>query len=79
LIETFVVNQVHLHTTLATKAARVRYAAGDRQVIDFGARRCHGVEAADAAARVGRLVGFDGTSNVLAAARYGKPSYTELR
>jgi nicotinate phosphoribosyltransferase len=75
LVETFVVNQIHLHTILATKAARVRYAAGDRQVIDFGARRCHGVEAADVAARVGCLVGFDGTSNTMAAARYGIPPY----
>jgi nicotinate phosphoribosyltransferase len=73
LVETFVLNQVHLQTVLATKAARVRYAAGDRQVIDFGARRCHGVEGADTAARVGSLVGFDGTSNTLSAARYSIP------
>lgn len=75
LIETFVLNQVHLHTVLASKAARVRHAAGDRQVIDFGARRCHGVEAAVVAARVGSLVEFDGTSNTMTAARYGIPPY----
>jgi nicotinate phosphoribosyltransferase len=71
LIETFVVNQVHVQTVLATKAARVRTAAGDRQVIDFGARRCHGTEAANLAARAGYLAGFDGTSNAMAAALYG--------
>jgi nicotinate phosphoribosyltransferase len=70
LVETFVVNQVHLQTVLATKAARVRTAARDRHVIDFGARRCHGTEAANLAARAGYLVGFDGTSNTMAAALY---------
>jgi len=75
LVETFILNQIHFQSILATKAARVRHAAQHRQVIDFGARRCHGAEAADVAARVGALVGFDGTSNTLAAARYGLPPY----
>ncbi len=75
LVETYIVNQLHLHTLLATKAARVRWAAGSRQVIDFGARRCHGVEAATAAAYCGWLVGFDGTSNVLAGLQYNIPVY----
>lgn len=76
LLETLVVNRLHLHTLLASKAARVRWAAGgQRLVVDFGARRCHGVEAAEAAARNGYLVGFDGTSNVHAGLRYGIPLY----
>lgn len=76
LLETLVVNRLHLHTLLASKAARVRWAAGaQRLVVDFGARRCHGVEAADAAARAGYLVGFDGTSNVQAGLRYTIPVY----
>jgi nicotinate phosphoribosyltransferase len=75
LVETFVVNQVHRQTLLATKAARVRHAAGGRQVIDFGARRCHGTEAANLAARAGYLAGFDGTSNTMAAALYGIEPY----
>ncbi|MCS7022392.1 MAG: nicotinate phosphoribosyltransferase [Gemmataceae bacterium] len=76
VVETLVVNRLHLHTLLASKAARVRWAAGPhRQVIDFGARRCHGLEAAQAAARCGWLVGFDGTSNVMAGLRYGIPLY----
>ncbi len=74
LVETFALNQVHFQTVLASKAARARYAAGKKQVIDFGARRCHGVEAADLAARVGYMVGFDGTSNMMAAAHYGIPA-----
>ncbi len=73
LVETFVVNQVHVQTVLATKAARVRHAARDRRVIDFAARRCQGTEAADRLARVSYLAGFDGTSNTSAAVRYGIP------
>jgi nicotinate phosphoribosyltransferase len=73
LVETFLVNQVNLQSILATKAARVMHAARGRQVIDFAARRCQGSEAADQFARVSYLVGFDGTSNTRAGARYGIP------
>lgn len=76
LVETLVVNRLHVYTLLASKGARVRWAAGpQRQVVDFGARRCHGVEAADIAAYCGWLVGFEGTSNVHAGLRYGIPLY----
>jgi nicotinate phosphoribosyltransferase len=73
LIETMLVNEVNLQTILATKASRVVHAAGGRQVIDFAARRSHGIEAANKFARASYLVGFDGTSNTLAGARYGIP------
>lgn len=73
LLETFVINQVNLQTILATKASRVVYAARGRKVIDFAARRTQGVEAADKLARACYLVGFDGTSNVMAGARYAMP------
>jgi nicotinate phosphoribosyltransferase len=76
LVETLVVNRLHVYTLLASKAARVRWAAGpQRLVVDFGARRCHGLEAADVAAYCGWLVGFEGTSNVHAGLRYGIPLY----
>jgi nicotinate phosphoribosyltransferase len=73
LVETFVVNQANLQSLLATKASRVVQAARGREVIDFAARRTHGVEAANKLARVGYLVGFGGTSNTLAGALYGIP------
>jgi nicotinate phosphoribosyltransferase len=73
LLETFLVNQVNLQTILATKASRVVYAARGRAVIDFAARRTHGVEAANTLARVCRLAGFDGTSNTMAGALHGIP------
>ena len=73
LVETAVMNAVSTETLLATKASRVLLAAQGRPVVDFAARRTHGEEAADKLARVSYLVGFAGTSNVLAAARHGMP------
>lgn len=73
IIETAVMNAVSLQTMLATKASRVVHAAQGRRVVEFAARRTHGAEAADRLARVSRIAGFAGTSNVRAAARYGMP------
>lgn len=75
ITETFLVNQVHLQTLLATKAARVVHAAREKTVVDFAARRTHGADAADAFARASYMAGFAGTSNVLAGGRYGIPTY----
>ncbi len=73
LIETFVINQVQLQTMLASKAHRVVTAARGRSVIDFGARRMHGADAALNAARAFWIAGVDATSNVLAGQRFGIP------
>jgi nicotinate phosphoribosyltransferase len=73
LVETFIVNQANLQTILATKASRALHASRGRQLVDFAARRTHGVEAANKLARVSYLVGFDSTSNTLAGALYGIP------
>jgi nicotinate phosphoribosyltransferase len=71
LVETVLLNQVTLHTTLASKAARYVIAAEGRGLVDFAFRRTHGVEAARAAARASAIVGFDATSNVAAAQEFG--------
>jgi len=73
IVETFVMNQIHLQTLLATKAQRVVTAADSRPVIDFGARRMHGIDAALKAARAFYIAGVAATSNVLAGKRYGVP------
>jgi nicotinate phosphoribosyltransferase len=73
LIETFAMNQVHVQTVLASKASRVAIAARGRGVIDFGARRMHGIDAALKAARAFYVGGIAATSNVLAGGRYGVP------
>ena len=73
LVETFVMNQVHLATVLASKAARVVDAADGRAVVDFGSRRMHGIDAALKAARAFFIAGLDATSNLLAGSLYGVP------
>lgn len=75
LVETLVLNQVHVATVIASKAARVVLAAGGRTVVDFGSRRAHGADAAVKAARTCYLVGAAGTSNVLAGRLYGAPVF----
>ncbi len=73
IVETFVINQVNMQTMLATKAARCAWAAQGRTLSDFSARRTHGADAAMKMARCSYIGGFESTSNVLAARRYGIP------
>jgi nicotinate phosphoribosyltransferase len=75
LLESRLINILHLHTLLASKAVRCRLAAPGRLLVDFGMRRAHGAEAAMAAARSSYLAGFAGTATVLAGMRYGIPTY----
>ncbi|HEX9124537.1 MAG TPA: nicotinate phosphoribosyltransferase, partial [Actinomycetota bacterium] len=71
LVETYLLNQISFQTTIASKAARCRLAARDRDVVDFAFRRTQGVDAAMAVARTTAIAGFASTSNVEAARRYG--------
>ncbi|MEH1053646.1 nicotinate phosphoribosyltransferase [Micromonospora sp. CPCC 206171] len=71
LVETGVLNLVTFHTTVASKAARCRLAAGDAQLVDFAFRRTHGIEAGAGVARASAIAGFAATSDVEAARRYG--------
>lgn len=73
IVETFIINQIHLQTLVATKAARCAHAAGGRSVVDFALRRTHGTDAGMKVARTSYIGGFAGTSNVLAGQRYGIP------
>lgn len=75
LVETRLINLLHLQTAVASKAARAVLAARGRKVIDFGLRRAHGAEAGLYAARAAYIAGFDGTSNVQAGARFGLPVF----
>ena len=73
LVETFVMNQIHVQTLQATKAQRVVAAALNRPVIDFGARRIHGIDTAVKGARAFYIGGVAATSNVLAGKQFGIP------
>lgn len=73
ILETRVLNAIHYESLIATKAVRMVDAAAGRNVVDFGARRAHGVDAAVAAARASWIGGCAGTSNMLAGRRFGLP------
>lgn len=75
MVETFVLNQGHLQSVEASKAARVVTVADGRTVVDFGSRRAHGTDAAFKAARASYLAGAAGTSNVAAAKRFDIPAF----
>ncbi len=73
LVEPYLLNQMTFQTTIASKAARCRIAAGDKDLVDFSLRRAQGLDAAINVARVTSIVGFVATSNVEAARRFDLP------
>lgn len=73
LAETALLNIVNFQTLIATKAARVRLAAGDDPVLEFGLRRAHGIDGGLSASRAAYLGGCTATSNALAGKIYGIP------
>lgn len=75
LVESRLINILHFQSLVASKAARMRLAAPDKMLVDFGLRRAHGAEAGLFAARASFIAGFAGTATVLAEQRYGIPSF----
>lgn len=75
LLESLVMNYVHLESVLASKAVRLAFAAEGRPVVDFGMRRTHGLDAAHRGVRAYRLAGLSGTSNILAGLDFNMPVY----
>lgn len=73
LLETLILSIFNHDTAIASAAARMVSAAGDRPVIEMGSRRTH-EQAAVAAARAAYIAGFAATSNLEAQRRYGVPS-----
>jgi nicotinate phosphoribosyltransferase len=73
LVETALLAFVNFQTTVASKAVRMVQAASGRTVMEFGARRAHGLDAALYAARAAYLAGCDATSFVEAGRRFGIP------
>jgi nicotinate phosphoribosyltransferase len=73
LVETALINLLHLQTLAASKAARVVEAARGRPVVDFGVRRMHGEDAGLKVARAAYVAGVSATSHLQAAWRYGIP------
>lgn len=66
IVETVLLNMLNFQSLIATKAARMRFVAGDRILSDFGLRRAQGLGSYHAA-RAAMVGGFNSTSNVKAA------------
>ena len=71
IVETFLLNCIGYQTMIATKAARVATACGDRTFVDFSPRRDHGTDAALKTARAAYVGGAAATSLVLGGQVYG--------
>jgi nicotinate phosphoribosyltransferase len=74
LIETYLLQVVNHQSLIATKASRIKYAAQDKAVLEFGARRAHGLTSSVLGARAAYIGGVDATSNVLADQHYNIPA-----
>ena len=73
LVETTLLNLVNHQTLIATKASRVKYAAGDDAVMEFGLRRAQGPDAGTLGARAAVIGGCTSTSNVAAGKLFDLP------
>lgn len=73
LIETAILNIINHQSLIATKAARVVYAAAGDTVLEFGLRRAQGPDAGLYGARAAMIGGCAATSNVLAGEIFDVP------
>jgi nicotinate phosphoribosyltransferase len=73
LLESVLLNILNFQSLIATKAARVAYAAQGDPVLEFGLRRAQGFDGALAASRAAYIGGCSATSNVLAGKLFGIP------
>ena len=78
LIETLLLNTINYQTLIATKANRVSRAASGRRVVEMGARRAHGCDAAIEGARAAYIGGVDATSLLPASKKYNIPVSTMM-
>lgn len=73
LVETAILNIINHQSLIATKAARVCYAARGDGIMEFGLRRAQGPDAGTYGARAAMIGGCIGTSNVLCGQLFDVP------
>lgn len=71
LIETMLLLTINHQSLIATKANRIRRAAGGKEVLELEARRSQGYDAAIYGARAAYIGGADGTANTIADEIFG--------
>jgi nicotinate phosphoribosyltransferase len=73
ILESALLNIFNFQTLIATKAARIKLAAGERPIVDFGLRRAQGIDGSLSASLAAYVGGCSATSNLLAGKLYGIP------
>ncbi len=73
LIETALLNIINHQSLIATKSARIKWAAQEDTVLEFGLRRAQGPDAGIYGARAAVIGGCGATSNVLAGRAFDIP------
>ncbi|MEE1056199.1 MAG: nicotinate phosphoribosyltransferase [Acutalibacteraceae bacterium] len=73
-VETAILVYINHMSLIATKANRIVLASHNRAVMEFGARRAQGCDAAIYGARAAYIAGCAGTSNVLAGQMFNIPT-----
>ncbi|MEQ8525301.1 nicotinate phosphoribosyltransferase [Gracilimonas sp.] len=69
ILETVLLNTLNFESLIATKASRIKLAAGDKSVLDFGLRRSQGLGGLQAS-KAAVIGGVEGSSNVMAGKMY---------
>jgi len=69
IIETLLLNLLNFQSLIATKASRIRFAAGNRKLYDYGLRHAQGLGGIHAS-KAAIIGGVDATSNVYSAYNY---------
>ena len=78
LIETMLLISINHQTLIATKANRISRAALGREVLEFGVRRAHGIDAAANGARAAYIGGCIGSSCTFVNKEYDIPVFDTM-
>ncbi|MDZ7681120.1 MAG: nicotinate phosphoribosyltransferase [Fodinibius sp.] len=73
ILETLLLNILNFESLIATKAARMKYAAGQHKVLDFGLRRAQGYGGIQAS-KAAIIGGVEATSNVYSSFMHDIPA-----
>lgn len=74
IMETMLLLTINHQSLIATKTARIVYAAKGRDVIEFGSRRAQGYDAANYGARAAYIAGVVGSANTFTEKRFNIPA-----